>query len=171
MVQDLDPTVRDLARITTRRGRDNDLIDLSLATIPLRDIAVGPVRRNGAEREGALPAAAEALASATPRVAFSRHYSFDFTGWLDDYSHTGNVDALGGFSRAGSHVSAFSFKSGLLQPLAPAARAQEIKDVANTGEYNKCPGASERDSFGDGSLPWKPYPEFDCDETQVPLGP
>ena len=171
LVQDLDPAVRDLSRITTRRGPDNDLIDLSRATLPLRDIAVGPVTRNGAEREGTLPSTAEALTSATPRIAFARPYSFDFTGWLDDFSHTGNVDALGGFSRAGSHVSAFTFKSGLLQPLAPAARAAEITSVARTHDRNKCPGASERDAFGDGSLPWKPYPEFNCDETEVPLGP
>ena len=171
LVQDLDPAVRDLSRITTRRGADNDLIDLSLATLPLRDIAVGPVRRNGAEREGALPAAAEALASATPRIAFVRPYSNDFTGWLDDFSHTGNVDAVGGFSRAGSHVSAFSFKSGLLQPLAPIARAAELKEVARTKDTNKCPGASERDVFNDGSTPWKPYRDYNCDATQVPLGP
>jgi phospholipid/cholesterol/gamma-HCH transport system substrate-binding protein len=171
LVQDLDPTVRDLSAITTRRGADNDLIDLSRNTLPLRDIAVGPVQRNGAEREGTLPATAEALASATPRVAFARPYSFDFTGWLDDYSHTGNVDALGGFSRAGSHVAAFSFKNGVAQPLAPIARAADILEVANLDERNKCPGASERDSWGDGSTPWKPYPEFNCDETQVPLGP
>jgi phospholipid/cholesterol/gamma-HCH transport system substrate-binding protein len=171
LVQDLDPAVRDLARITTRRGGDNDLIDLSLNTLPLRDIAVGPVRRNGAEREGTLPATAEALSSATPRIAFARPYSNDFTGWLDDFSHTGNVDALGGFSRAGSHVAAFSFKSGVLQPLAPAARALELEELTQTNQRNKCPGAAERDSFGDGSTPWKPYPDYNCDETQVPLGP
>ncbi|MDQ3934240.1 MAG: MlaD family protein [Actinomycetota bacterium] len=171
LVQDLDPAVRDLSSITTRRGRDNDLIDLSLSTLPLRDIAVGPVRRNGAEREGALPASAEALASATPRIAFARPYSFDFTGWLDDFSHTGNVDALGGFSRAGSHVAAFSFKNSLLQPIAPAARAAELTSVAQTGHTNRCPGAGERDVYGDHSLPWKPYPEYNCDETQTPLGP
>jgi phospholipid/cholesterol/gamma-HCH transport system substrate-binding protein len=171
LVEDLNPTVQDLARITTRPGADNDLIDLSLATLPLRDIAVGPVRRNGAEREGTLPALAEALATATPRIAFARPYSNDFTGWLDDFSHTGNVDALGGFSRAGSHVAAFSFKSGVVQPLAPIARAAELEGVAQTNQRNKCPGASERDVFGDGSLPWKPYPEFNCDESQVPLGP
>jgi hypothetical protein len=129
------------------------------------------VRRNGAQREGTFPSTAEALASATPRIAFARPYSFDFTGWLDDFSHTGNVDALGGFSRAGSHVSAFTFKSSLVQPLAPAARAAEILDVAQTNQRNKCPGAAERNSFGDNSLPWKPYEDFNCDATQVPLGP
>jgi len=171
LVQDLDPAVRDLSAITTRPGKDNDLIDLSYATLPLRDIAVGPVQRNGAQREGALPSATEALAHATPRLAFARPYSNDFTGWLDDFSHTGNVDAVGGFSRAGTHVAAFSFKNGLIQPLAPALRADEIRQLARTNERNKCPGAAERDSFGDGSTPWKPYPDFNCDASQVPLGP
>jgi phospholipid/cholesterol/gamma-HCH transport system substrate-binding protein len=171
LVQDLDPAVRDLSRVTTRRGGDNDLIDLSQNTLPLREIAVGPVRRNGAEREGTLPATAEALATATPRIAFARPYTNDFTGWLDDFSHTGNVDALGGYSRAGSHVSAFSFKGGVVQPLAPIARAAELEGVAQTNHRNRCPGAAERDAFGDGSTPWKPYPEYNCDETQVPLGP
>ena len=132
---------------------------------------MGPVRRNGAEREGTLPSTAHALASATPRIAFARPYSNDFTGWLDDFSHTGNVDALGGFSRAGSHVSAFTFKGGLVQPLAPIARAAEIQDVAVLGQTNKCPGTGERDSFGDGSTPWKPSADFNCDPTQVPPGP
>jgi phospholipid/cholesterol/gamma-HCH transport system substrate-binding protein len=171
LVQDLDPAVRDLSRITTRPGRDNDLIDLSRTTIPLRDIAVGPVQRNGAQREGTLPATAEGLDSATPRLAFARPYSVDFTGWLDDFSHTGNVDALGGFSRAGTHVSAFTIKSGVIAPLAPAERLQELKAVAQLGHRNRCPGSVERDSFGDDSTPWKPYPEFNCDESQVPLGP
>ena len=86
-------------------------------------------------------------------------------------SHTGNVDALGGFSRAGSHVSAFTFKGGVVQPLAPIARAAELESVAQTNHRNRCPGAGERDSFGDRSTPYKPYPEYNCDESQVPLGP
>jgi phospholipid/cholesterol/gamma-HCH transport system substrate-binding protein len=171
LVQDLDPAVQDLADITTRRGADNDLIDLSRRTLPLRDIAVGPVKRNGATREGTLPSTAEALESATPRIAFARPYSVDFTGWLDDFSHTGNFDALGGFSRAGTHVSAFSVKPGIIAPLAPAERFAELKSVAQLGQRNRCPGSAERDSFGDKSTPWKPYPEYNCDATQVPLGP
>jgi phospholipid/cholesterol/gamma-HCH transport system substrate-binding protein len=171
LIGDLDPAIQDLADITTRRGADNDLVDLSRRTIPLRDIAVGPVQRNGAQREGTLPSTAEALESATPRIAFARPYTNDFTGWLDDFSHTGNYDALGGFSRAGTHVNAFSLKSGVLAPLAPAARFAEFQSVAQLGQNNRCPGSSERDSFGDDSTPWKPYPDYNCDADQVPLGP
>jgi phospholipid/cholesterol/gamma-HCH transport system substrate-binding protein len=169
-VTDLRPTVADLAPVLRRPGRSNDVVDLMRATPPLRDIAVGPVRRNGARREGALPAAAEALASATPRVAFARPYSVDFTGWLDDFSHSGNVDAMGGFARIGTHVNAFSIKNGLLSPLAPAARGPMLADLLDVGQYNRCPGSVERDR-GDGSLPWRPSDDFNCDPTQLPVGP
>jgi phospholipid/cholesterol/gamma-HCH transport system substrate-binding protein len=168
-VVDAEPTIKDLAAIVARRGRDNDLVELNRAIPPLRDIAVGPVRRNGKKREGALPESAEALAHATPRVAFARPYSVDFTGWLDDFSHTGVFDALGGFSRVGQHVNAFTFKNGVLEPLAPSLRGQQLKDQLKTGQTDRCPGAIERDP-GDGSTPWKPYPDFPCDPRQIPVG-
>jgi phospholipid/cholesterol/gamma-HCH transport system substrate-binding protein len=169
LVQDAEPTITDLARLTQRRGRANDLVDLARATPPLRDIAVGPVRRNGREREGAFPAAAEALASATPRVAFARPYSVDFTGWLDDFSHSGNYDALGGFARIGTHANAFSVNSAVLTPIAPALRAQSFKELAATGQNNRCPGSVERD-HGEGSTPWLPTPDYNCDPRQLPVG-
>ncbi len=165
LVEDLEPTVGDLSRTIRRPGRSNDLIELARATLPLRDIAVGPVQVNGEEREGALPAAAEALKSATPRLAFARPYSVDFTGWLDDFSHSGIYDAQGGFSRVGTHVSAFSFANGTFTPLAPIARLPELRDALLVGQTNRCPGASERD-IGDGSNPWKPTPDFNCDPDQ-----
>jgi phospholipid/cholesterol/gamma-HCH transport system substrate-binding protein len=169
-VTDLQPTVNDLAAVLKRPGRTNDVVDLMRATPPLRDIAVGPVRRNGAGREGALPAAAEALHGATPRVAFARPYSVDFTGWLDDFSHSGNVDAMGGFARIGTHVNAFSVKPGVLAPLAPAARGPMLADLLEVGQYNRCPGSVERDR-GDGSMPWRPSEDYNCDPTQLPVGP
>ena len=169
LVQDAQPTVRDLARVIRRPGRANDLVELARLTPRLRDIAVGPVERNGKEREGALPASAEALSSATPRIAFARPYSVDFTGWLDDFSHSGNYDALGGFARIGTHVNAFSFKSGTISPIAPALRAEEFKSLAALGQNNRCPGSAERDT-GDRSTPFRPSPSFNCDPTQVPPG-
>jgi phospholipid/cholesterol/gamma-HCH transport system substrate-binding protein len=169
LVQDLEPTVKDLRSIIRRPGAANDLVELARATPPLRDIAVGPVERNGKEREGALPATAEALKSATPRVAFARPYSTDFTGWLDDFSHSGNYDALGGFARIGTHVNAFSLKGGTIAALAPGARAATFKELATLGQNNRCPGSAERDT-GDGSTPWRPSPDYNCDPRQLPPG-
>ena len=170
VVEGAQPTVRDLARVIRRRGSANDLVELARLTPRLRDIAVGPVRRNGKEREGALPATAEALTGATPRIAFARPYSVDFTGWLDDFSHSGNYDALGGFARIGTHVNAFSFKNGVIAPIAPALRADSFKSLAVLGQNNRCPGSAERDT-GDGSTPFRPSPGFNCDPTQLPPGP
>jgi phospholipid/cholesterol/gamma-HCH transport system substrate-binding protein len=170
LTQDLAPTIDDLATLTRRPGRNNDLIELLRLQRPLRDIAIGPVQANGKERRGALPETADALQGATPRIAFSRPYSVDFTGWLDDFSHTGQVDALGGFSRVGGAFNAFSVKEGVLAPLAPAARGSALRETAVIGQNNRCPGASERDSFGDGSTPWRPTPDYNCDPTQVPPG-
>ena len=170
LVTDLRPTVADLAPVLRRPGRANDVVELMRATPPLRSIAVGPVERNGAEREGALPAAADALAGATPRIAFARPYSVDFTGWLDDFSHSGNVDAMGGFARIGTHVNAFSLKNGVLSPLAPAARGETLDGLLATGQYNRCPGSVERPRDDD-SLPWRPTEDYNCDPTQVPVGP
>jgi phospholipid/cholesterol/gamma-HCH transport system substrate-binding protein len=169
VVQGLEPTVTDAARVIRRRGRDNDLVELAKLIPPVRDIAVGPVTRNGKRREGAFPASAKALASATPRVAFARPYSVDFTGWLDDFSHTGIYDALGGMARSAQHVNAFAFKSGTISPLAPALRADALKELLIVGQNNRCPGTSERDT-GDGSTPWKPSPDFNCDPRQLPPG-
>jgi phospholipid/cholesterol/gamma-HCH transport system substrate-binding protein len=168
---DLEPTVRDLARITGRPGRDNDLIDLGRRIPALHDIGVGPVRANGEERRGALPATAEALATSTPRIAFSRPYSVDFAGWLDDFSHSGNFDALGGYSRIGTHVSAFTIKPGLIAPLVPAARAVELQEVGVQNQRNRCPGSVERDTHGDGSTPFIPYEGYNCDPSQRTVGP
>jgi phospholipid/cholesterol/gamma-HCH transport system substrate-binding protein len=170
LTQDLAPTIDDLATLTRRPGRNNDLIELLRLQRPLRDIAIGPVQANGRERRGALPEAADALEGAAERVAFARPYSVDFTGWLDDFSHTGQYDALGGFSRVGSAFSAFSVKEGILAPLAPTARGSALREEAVIGQNNRCPGSAERDSFGDGSTPWRPYPEYNCDPTMVPPG-
>ena len=170
LVEDLNPTVRGFATVLRRRGPANDLVDIMREAVPLREIAVGPVRRNGAEREGALPAAGRSLADSTPRLAFARPYSVDFTGWLDDFSHTGFYDALGSTSRTASHVNAFSFKSGVASPIAPALRGPGIKEAAVTGQTNRCPGSMER-APGDGSGPWRPTPDYNCDPPQVPPGP
>jgi phospholipid/cholesterol/gamma-HCH transport system substrate-binding protein len=168
--EDLAPTIDDLATVTRRPGRNNDLIELLRLQRPLRDIAIGPVQANGKQRRGALPEAADALEGAAPRVAFARPYSVDFTGWLDDFSHTGQVDALGGFSRVGGSFNAFSFKEGVLAPLAPAVRGSALRETAAIGQNNRCPGSAERDSFGDGSTPFRPTPDYNCDPTQLPPG-
>lgn len=163
--RDARPALRDLAALIRREGGGNDLVELVRSTAAVRDIAVGPVTRNGAEREGALPATAKALEVAAPELATARPYAVDLTGWFDDFSHPGVYDALGGGSRAAPSVNLFSVVDGLLQPIPPELRHQLFGAVASLGQNHRCPGSAERGSV------WKPTPDFPCDETQVPIGP
>jgi hypothetical protein len=66
-------------------------------------------------------------------------------------------------------VNAFSIKGGVLSPLSPAARGPMLKDLLSIGQYNRCPGSVERDR-GDGSMPWRPSEDYNCDPTQLPVG-
>jgi phospholipid/cholesterol/gamma-HCH transport system substrate-binding protein len=159
------PTVHDLATLIRKPGGDNDLIELTRSTIPLRAIAVGPVTRNGKQREGALPASAKALGGAVPEISYARPYAVDLTGWFDDFSHSGIYDALGGASRAAPHVSAFTVANGVLTPIPPQLRQDAFEKLATLGQRDRCPGAVERGAV------WKPSPDYPCSEDQVPPGP
>src|SRR3954465_15745829 len=120
LTHDARPTLRDLSNLIRRAGADNDLVELTRGQVPLRDIAVGPVQRNGAQREGALPSSTKALEQSVPELGYARPYAVDLTGWFDDFSHSGVYDALGGESRAAAHVNAFVTAGGVLQPVPPA---------------------------------------------------
>jgi hypothetical protein len=134
--------------------------------VPLRDVAVSPVRANGAEREGAFPATVRALSKATPELADARPYAVDLTGWFDDFSHSGVYDALGGASRAAPHVNAFAEANGVLGGIIPAAlREQVFQSKAFLDQRNRCPGAMERGAI------FKPSPDYNCDLSQRLPGP
>jgi phospholipid/cholesterol/gamma-HCH transport system substrate-binding protein len=158
------PTLASLATAIRRPGADNDLVEATRLTPAVRDIAIGPVKANGQQREGAFPASTRALKTGSPILANARPYAVDLTGWFDDFSHSGVYDALGGVSRVGLHINAFAFLNGVLQPIPPDLREQVFKSVASIGQRDRCPGSVERGSV------WKPTPDFPCDETQVPPG-
>jgi phospholipid/cholesterol/gamma-HCH transport system substrate-binding protein len=162
--QDAKPTVHDLANIIRKGGANNDLVELTRSSVPLKNIAVGPVDRNGKQREGALPASARALEQAVPEISYARPYAVDLTGWFDDFSHSGVYDALGGASRAAPHVSAFTTVDGALTPIPPQLREPIFEQLASLGQRDRCPGAIERGAV------WKPTPDFPCDDKQVPEG-
>jgi phospholipid/cholesterol/gamma-HCH transport system substrate-binding protein len=161
--------VRDLSKTIRRPGAGNDLIELGRAILPFRDIAVGPVRRNGAERPGSLDQIATSLERQTPKAAFFRPYVVDFTGWLDDFSHSGVYDANGSASRVATSVNAYAAVGGQLQLVPQGLRTQLTDAVTARGQNNRCPGSMER-PWEDESNPWQPFATFNCDPTQVPPG-
>jgi phospholipid/cholesterol/gamma-HCH transport system substrate-binding protein len=166
LARDARPTLRSLSDLIKRAGADNDLIELTEAQVPVRDIAVGPVTENGKQREGALPASVKALAGSREPLNFFRPYTVDFMGWLDDFSHTGVYDALGGVSRAGLHSNPFMLVGGQLQPVPGELRDAALSATLERNQRNRCPGAADHVNE-DGSNPWKPAGDFNCDPTQV----
>jgi len=165
LARDARPTLRDLSQTIQAPGADNDLVELTQAAAPLRDIAVSSAKRDGAAREGAFPATTKALAGATPELATARPYAPDLTGWFDDFSHSGLYDALGGASRAGVYVNLFANIDGTLKPLLDQlTQAKALEQGVSTGQRWRCPGAAERGAI------YKPTPDFPCDASQGPLG-
>ncbi len=162
--RDATPTIRDLATLVRRRGEGNDLIDLGKSVLPFRDVTVRDVKRNGQTRPGSFPTSTKSLEGQTPHLAFFRPYAVDLTGWFDDFSHSGIYDANGSASRVATSVNAFAAIDGQLQAVPPELRGQLFNLTTERKQNNRCPGSAERGSV------FKPSPDFNCDETQVPPG-
>ena len=166
------PTFRDLARTFRRPGGGNDLVELLQSQPALARATTERVRANGATRPSTFDSLADALATGAPQMAFFRPYAPDLTGWFDDFSTSGVYDANGAFSRAGLALSAFTFTPSLgLIPVPPELRDDVLAAGAELGRSNRCPGSVERGSTADGSTPWRPSEDFNCDPSQVPVGP
>ena len=171
--RDAVPTIRDLSRTIQQPGRGNDLIELLRAQPAVDRIANQPGQRNGKERPGAFPESQRAFEGATPQMAFWKPYSPELMGWFDDFSASGLYDALGSFSRSGLAFNAFTAAptaSGAIAPVPPELRDEALSANTVIGRNNRCPGSLERPA-PDGTNPYRPTPDFNCDPTQVPVGP
>ena len=171
--RDARPTLRDLSRTIRRPGEANDLIELLRLQPAVDEIANETAERNGAQRPGAFPETRRALPGATRQFAFLRPYSPELLGWFDDFSTSGMYDALGGFSRAGLQFNAFTFTPAApdeLVPVPPELRDEVLAANLELGRNNRCPGSLERPA-PDGSNPFIPFEGFNCDPSQVPVGP
>ena len=164
------PAIQDLSRTIRRPGDDNDLVELLRRQPALDAIANQSAQRNGAERPGALAATIKALEGLTPQLAFLRPYAPDLVGWFDDFSTSGAYDAMGNFSRAGLGLNGFTLGPLLNALPVPANLRNAILSAGvKIGRNNRCPGSIERRA-PDGSNPYKPSADFNCDATQTPIG-
>jgi phospholipid/cholesterol/gamma-HCH transport system substrate-binding protein len=186
---DLVPTVRDLDAIVKRKRKDNDLVELTRLQVPLKKKAIGSGSPDCGEdpTTGGFDAAADdeftqgafgesvcSLRNGLPNLAFFRPYTPELVGWFDDFGHSGQYDANGGYGRFSTSFNAFTPQtSGLIIPT-PATLIDPdtvFDDLLDTGNLRRCPGSNERDP-GDGSTPFGPTDGGpDCDESQVPPGP
>jgi len=147
LAHDARPTVRDLSAAIRHSGRNNDLIDF-LHTVPaLADIAVESKKRsyapgghkvNVGTTRGAFQESAKALPQGATEFSYSRPYSTDFLGWLDDFSTTGGgFDALGAMGRGFiSLAENFGVNNGNGAPVVAGGPVRQH-------QYRRCPGAAE----------------------------
>lgn len=167
------PTIRDLSRVAGSPGKGNDLLELNRTYPPLADIAVDTERRqidfgtgpvDLGRKRGSFPEAAEAFRDSAPIVGHGRPYTPDFVSWFDDFSQTGAYDALGSFSRSQTYFNVFTVSDGGVIPR--ANQGEVFKELANTHQFKKCPGAAEAPA-PDGSNVWsdEEREELDCLES------
>jgi phospholipid/cholesterol/gamma-HCH transport system substrate-binding protein len=173
--EDSVPTVRDLANIISRPGKNNDLTELVKLSPQLAAVTVHNVTANGKSRPGAFPQSVTALNGSTPELATARPYAVDLTGWFEGYTHPGVIDANGGTSRVAPVVGLQSVENGILNNI-PAgitgllqqflgSGAPGSKPIITSGQGDRCPGSSER---GGVFYPESGYP---CSPNEVPTGP
>ena len=169
--RDARPAIRELSQTVRRPGRDNDLVELLRRQPALDRIANQTADRNGAQRPGAFPTTIKAFEGATKQLAFFRPYAPDLIGWFDDFSTSGAYDAMGNFSRAGLQFNGFTLGPALnALPIPAELRNLILSAGVKIRRDNRCPGSIERRA-PDGSNPYKPSPDFNCDAGQVPIGP
>src|SRR5215211_1014564 len=174
LARDARPTLNDLSAIVRRRGRANDLIELTKLQVPLRNVTTRKFQANGKQRDGAFKASQDALKGNTPEFAFFRPYTPDLLGWFDDFSHSGVYDALGAVSRVGVHANAFALAgsggAGQFELIPPELRGPALEATLERRQNNRCPGGGEHRA-DDHSSPYKPTPDYPCDASQVLPGP
>jgi len=181
LARDARPTVRNLNRIVLHPGKDNDLYDLVRTFPPLASTALDTKNRRydaggGAKdvgrTRGAFPEMSQAFRDSTDVIAFGRPYTPDLFGWFDDFSNTGGYDALAGWSRSQSVFGAFDI-TGAIPGIVPLDQRSDLfANTARTGQYKRCPGASEEPA-PDGSNVFSPseQAQLDCREADRATGP
>ena len=173
LAQDAVPTVHELANVVSRRGPNNDLIDLTKLGAPLAAVTVDSVQANGKLRPGAFPQSTIALEDSTPELATARPYAVDLTGWFEGFSHPGTIDANGGSSRVAATLNVLSAADSTLLSSLPLSQqlAKVVQLLTGSGggltafQGDRCPGSMER-----GGL-FFPESGFPCNPSEVPTGP
>jgi len=186
------PTIRDLDQIVRRKGKANDLVELTRLQVPLARSGVGsgapdcgndptsedydPPAADEDFTQGALGETVCALTNGNAPLATLRAYTPELVGWFDNFSTSGLFDASGPLGRIESTFNTFSIGDNgvpdLLSPIDFGDYSEQGFEAAglDVGNDARCPGANERDP-GDGSTPFTDGGSLGCDPAQVPVGP
>jgi phospholipid/cholesterol/gamma-HCH transport system substrate-binding protein len=166
LARDAKPTVHDLNQVIRQPGQNNDLVELTQTLTPLAHIAVDTAQRNGANRAGSFPESTKALTDSAPVIAFGRPYTPDLFGWFDDFSTTGDYDALGQISRTQTVFNTTSADTSVLnslglggsglptvpgqlqlgnkgEPFSAPIQQKLLTGLIRSEQYKRCPGSAD----------------------------
>jgi phospholipid/cholesterol/gamma-HCH transport system substrate-binding protein len=159
LVHDARPTIRDLRVLIRKRGRDNDLIDLTRKQPKLARLVTV-----------AFPRTIRALNATIPLFRYARQYTPDLAAWFSKFgpNSAANYDADGHYARIQPIFGGFAFNDnpagGTLTPL---LSTQDRLTGFDIGNLKRCPGGATQPP-PDRSAP---VPAPDCDPSAVPPGP
>ncbi|MEX2195667.1 MAG: MlaD family protein [Thermoleophilaceae bacterium] len=160
LVDDAQPTVEDLRFLIRRRGEGNDLIELTSKMPRLADLA-----------ETAWPRAIQTMQQSQPVLEYVRPYVPDLAGYITKFGQGGSpYDANGHYARIQPIFNAFSFADNPLGGLLNAIPALNRIDGLETRAGQRCPGGAAPPP-PDGSAPYRPSDDFDCDPAASPGTP
>ena len=160
LVADAEPVVADLSAVVRRPGAGNDLVELLRAAPRLADLA-----------GTAWPRAIRAMQRAQPVLEYARPYTPDLAGFLTKFGQGASYyDANGHYARVQPIFNAFTVDDRPGGPvLAPVPPEQRLAEVER-GTSQRCPGGA-LPLLADGSAPWRPSDDFDCDPGSSPGTP
>jgi phospholipid/cholesterol/gamma-HCH transport system substrate-binding protein len=159
LVTDARPTIQDLSSLISRKGADNDLIDLLNKQPRLTKVA-----------KPAFADTVKGLQQGTPVLQFIRPYAPDLIGWFRDFGQTtANYDANGHFARISPIVNAFQYTDTPAGPTLTALAPKDRQVGLQSGKIKRCPGSSTQ-AATDNSNPYAPAGS-DCDPSITPPGP
>ncbi|MFL5870927.1 MAG: MlaD family protein [Solirubrobacterales bacterium] len=160
VVTDAVPVFGDLAKVVSREGPANDLVD-TLRALPGAESAAGK----------SVPATIQALDDSQTNVAQLRAYSPDLVAFLGRFSQaSANYDGDGHYLRAQPAGVNFFRWNPVTSVLDPIPASQQFAAFDN-GFFNRCPGGATQPIAGsnpfldDGALTGV------CDPAAVPPGP
>ena len=163
--RDARPTIRDLRRLVSRHGPNNDLVD---ATLKLP----APAARRDARRSAH---GRQALDARQPVLEFFRPYAPDFVGWLRDFGQgAANYDANGHFARIAADLQRLLATAPTRRAACstPIPRRRSASTGSTRGNAERCPGAAtQAPADGSATVPRQQRHACDCDPTLRLPGP
>ena len=144
LAQDARPTFADLSRMLKQPGKGNDLLDLTNAQVPLRDVAVARRQRERQGPRGRVPRLDRGARAPRRRSSRTSGRTPSTCSAGSTTSATPASTTRSAPPRASASTPAPSRSlDGQLTPVPPELRDEAFQAAASTDQRNRCPGGGD----------------------------